>query len=276
MNIEMKNGMFRYGTGKTVFKNLNFNVNNGEILSILGPNGTGKTTLLKCLLGMHQISDGSVIINGLEQDKAKKNYHIGYVPQLHQSAFQYTVLEMVLMGRTRFIRRFSSPSHDDWNYAHKSLEKVGMEGFADRIFSDLSGGEKQMVLIARALASQADCIIFDEPTSALDYRNQYHVLDLMISLKREENLAIIMTTHQPEHAMYLSDKALLMDRDGNSCFGESDDVLSENNLNATYGMNIGIFSIPHKNAHLKAIIPLVSNSLHRSLSGNNHGNEVAS
>lgn len=274
MKIEIKNGKFRYGIRRPVFTGLNFSVGDGEILSILGPNGTGKTTLLKCLLGIHEISEGALLFNGKEPKPGKCAHYLGYVPQSHQSVFQYTVIEMVLMGRTRYIGRFSSPTREDREISKKALDTVGMADFADRIFTELSGGERQMVLIARALASEPDGIIFDEPTSALDYRNQYRVLDLMISLKREQKISIIMTTHQPEHALYVSDKVLLMNSDGNSCFGETDQVLSEENLNRTYGMEIGIFTVPHHNTRIKTIVPLVSGTMHQHSCGLSAGSMV--
>ena len=246
--VEVMDAAFEYSQNSNVFSNLSLKVNDGEVLTILGPNGCGKTTLLKCLLGMLNLKKGKIYING----------DIGYVPQSYRVVFPYSVIDMVLMGRARYIGMFSTPSSKDVKIAMESLQAIGISHLEKRAFSELSGGEKQLVLIARALASEAKVMILDEPTSALDYKNQYHVLELIYKLAHEKGLTVIVTTHYPEHALYISDKILLMSKNGRGIFGDVDEILTEGNLSKIYGINTRIISIPHGKYYLKGIIPIIS------------------
>lgn len=259
MRVKVVKGRFGYSKGSTVFEDINFEVGRGEILSILGPNGCGKTTLLKCLLGLLNFTGGEIHIGGHESGEVKKDNlgsHIGYVPQNHHTAFPYSVTEMVLMGRARFIGTFSAPSEKDVEIAKDCLEMLNISHYGKRDFPELSGGEKQLVLIARALASNADVLIFDEPTSALDYKNQYAILQALHKLTREKDLTIIMTTHHPEHALYISDKVLLMG-EGRSIFGRVSDAFTEENLKHIYGMEMKVVSIPHGDDMLMSVVPII-------------------
>ena len=262
MAVEVIDGAFKYSPGYEIFKGLNFNINSGEILSILGPNGCGKTTLLKCLLGILNLRKGEVYINGKNIGKIKKagsTPDVGYVPQSHLMVFPYTVLEMVIMGRARYIGMFSIPASKDVSIAKESLKIIGIGHFEKRAFSELSGGEKQLVLIARALASEANILIFDEPTSALDFKNQYLILELIHKLTHERGITVIMTTHHPEHALYISDKVLLMGSDRReSFFGDVYEMITEDNLGKIYGINAKIVSIQHGKDNLKGIIPIIN------------------
>ena len=248
MGIKVIDATFEYSQNSNVFSNLSLRVNDGEVLTILGPNGCGKTTLLKCLLGMLNLKKGDIYING----------DIGYVPQSYQIVFPYSVIDMVLMGRARYIGMFSTPSSKDVKIAMESLQAIGISHLEKKAFSELSGGEKQLVLIARALASEAKVMILDEPTSALDYKNQYHVLELIYKLTQEKGLTVIMTTHHPEHALYVSDRILLMNKGSKSMFGSVDEILTEDNLSKVYGINTRIISVPHGKDYLKGIVPLVN------------------
>ena len=252
MLVEVLNGCFEYSLKFPVFKNLNFNVDHGEILSILGPNGCGKTTLLKCLLGILDLKEGKIRMNGEDGSP-----NVGYVPQSPQMVFPYTALEMVIMGRARYVGMFSTPTSKDVEIARESLKTIGISHLEKRAFSEISGGEKQLVLVARALASEAKILVFDEPTSALDYKNQYLILEMLHKLTQKKGLTVIMTTHHPEHALYISDKILLMANGENSIFGETNGTLTENNLKKIYGMDIKIVSIAHGEDHLKGIIPII-------------------
>lgn len=261
MGVEVIDAAFEYSPKTKVFSNLSLKVNDGEILTILGPNGCGKTTLLKCLLGMLNLKQGEIYINGKKATGV--NFHnIGYVPQIYQIVFPYTVIDMILMGRARYIGMFSTPSSKDVKIAKESLKTVGISHLEKRTFSEISGGEKQLVLIARALASEAKMMILDEPTSALDYKNQYHVLELIYRLTHKKGLTVIMTTHYPEHAFYISDKILLMSKNDKSIFGNMNEILTESNLSKIYGINTKIVSIPHGKYDLKGIIPIISINVH--------------
>ena len=181
---------FRYRPGAWVFRRHSFAVGPGDVWAVLGPNGRGKTTLLKCLLGLLQPAEGAVCVSTRP----------AHVPQQHRLAFDYTVLDVVLMGRARHIGTFSGPSAEDLEAAREALGRVGMHAFADRWLSQLSGGERQLVMIARALASESDILILDEPASSLDLSNQKRILALLTDLAAQ-GLSIVFTTHDPHHAV---------------------------------------------------------------------------
>lgn len=157
MNLQVTDGEFNYPGGRTLFVNVSFELPPGEILAILGPNGTGKTTLLKCITGLLGWKKGETFIDGKSLNSWPANEvwkHIGYVPQARSLVFSYTAREMVLMGRAPFVKWFSLPTRHDVKMARWALKKIGIEYLMDKSCSEISGGELQMVLIARALASE--------------------------------------------------------------------------------------------------------------------------
>lgn len=180
----------------------------GEVLCLLGPNGSGKTTLFRTLLGLLPPLHGEVCIDGralgewLRIDLARR---LSYVPQGHAGLFAFTVEEVVLMGRTARIGRFAMPSAHDREVSRQALAVLGIERLAERVYTEVSGGERQLALIARALAQEAGILILDEPTASLDFGNQLRVLDHVAALK-DRGLAVLMSTHQPEHALRVADR----------------------------------------------------------------------
>ncbi len=249
--LEITNASFFYEGAENLFENINIRLEKGDIVSILGPNGTGKTTFIKCILGFLKFRNGEMHLS--ENSKEQ----IGYVPQSHYLNAPYTSLEMVLMGRAKFIGNFSSPGKKDIEIAKKMLKTVGVEKLENRFFNSLSGGERQLILIARALASECSVLVLDEPTSALDFNNQYRTLNMIKEMAEEFKLYVIFTTHQPEHAMYLSCKTLLMGGKDFSCFGKTDEVINERNLKKIYGLKTKIVEIKHENGISKTVIPIM-------------------
>jgi iron complex transport system ATP-binding protein len=245
--ITMEKGGFRYSRENWIFRNLSLSVGEGEILSILGPNGKGKTTLLKTIQGVLPLSEGSILRGG----------SVGYVPQIAAVSFGYTVLDMVVMGRSRHIGLFNSPREHDFSFARSCLERLGLETLADRPFRTLSGGERQMVLIARALASECRCLVLDEPASALDFRNQNTMLRTLQSL-RDEGMTVIMSTHVPHHANVISDRALLLFSPEEHLFGDCEDVLVDENLRRLYGADVRRISFSSGGRGYSAVVPLFS------------------
>lgn len=197
--LEVHNIGFHYPKGSWLFRNVSFSVDTGEVVSVLGPNARGKTTLLTCLAHIRTPQEGSVSAEGV----------VGYVPQSHDQAHFYTVFDMVLMGRARRVKAFATPNEQDKQASLRALERVGIVHLADKIYSELSGGQRQLVLIARALVSSPSVLILDEPTSALDLRNQRNILSIITSLSRE-GLSIVYTTHDPTHAFVTSHKTIVM------------------------------------------------------------------
>lgn len=227
--IEVCDIACRYpGHRQPIFEDYSFSVESGEILAILGPNGSGKTTLIKSLLGLQPVSKGEIAIKG----------HCSYVPQATLSPFDYSVEEIVMMGASGQNGFFASPTRQDRIKTRKALEQVGMQDVSHQNFAKLSGGQKQMVLIARALVSDPDVMILDEPTSALDYHNQDKVLQTM-SLVSQAGKAVIFSTHCPHQALHVSDKVLMVKKHAPGQFGTSEDILSEHHLSRLYQLPIG-------------------------------------
>lgn len=243
--ISMENAGFRYAPGNWIFRNLSFSIDKGEILSIMGPNGMGKTTLLKTVQGVLRLSEGVLFRSG----------NVGYVPQIASVSFGYTVLDMVVMGRSRHLGLFSPPGKEDFSVARSCLERLDLETLADRPFRTLSGGERQMTLIARALASECRCLVLDEPASALDFRNQNTMLQTL-KLLREEGMAIIMSTHMPHHANAISDRALLMFSSEEHIFGTCEEVLVDENLRRLYDADVRKITFSSGGRGYSAVVPL--------------------
>ncbi|MDM7858653.1 ABC transporter ATP-binding protein [Thiopseudomonas acetoxidans] len=179
----------------------------GQVIALLGPNGSGKTTLLKTLLGLLAPVSGQIHLldKTLSDWPAKlRAQHIGYVPQAVQSHFSFSVFEMVLMGRSAYLSAFNQPGANDQSIALECLEQLQITHLATRSFAELSGGEQQLVMLARALAQQPKILILDEPTASLDFANQILVLEHINQL-RAQGLAILISTHQPEHALQSAD-----------------------------------------------------------------------
>lgn len=217
---------FSYNAGQPVLQSYQGEIERGKVLAILGPNGCGKTTLLKLIIGVLIPQEGIIRVKG----------RVAFVPQLFQVSFSYTVLDMVLMGLAHRVALFCSPSAKDEKTALSALGKLGLDNLADRPFDELSGGQRQLVIFARALATEADILILDEPTSALDLANQGIILEWIRRLSREEGLTIVFTTHLPHHAHAVADTTMLMLDKQHVLCGPTGDVLTEEHLHRLYGV----------------------------------------
>lgn len=213
---------------RLVLRDYSLKVERGSVVTILGANGVGKTTLLGALVGLHRPDSGSIRISG----------RIGFVPQLFQAAFAYSVLDIVLMGRARQIGLFGSPSAHDFEVAHRYLDLLGIARLAGRIFNTLSGGQRQLAIIAQALTSECSILVLDEPCSALDYRNQAIVISTLKSLNRDHGQTILFSTHAPQHGLEAADHVLLMKDADSYTYGPTGDVLTSQKLSELYGVAI--------------------------------------
>jgi len=213
-----------------LFRDVSHRLAPGEILTVLGPNGRGKTTLLRCVAGLNTPTEGRIRADGA----------IGFVPQSHHTTFAYTVLDMVLMGRARHLRPLATPGHRDHELALSALERVGLAHLAARDYPTLSGGERQLVLIARAIASEGPVLVLDEPASALDLRNQGRVLHLLRGLA-DEGRIIALTTHHPDHAMEIADTAMLMFGGTDVRIGPAAELLTDRTVGSLYGVRAHAF-----------------------------------
>ena len=186
----------------------------GQVLALLGPNGGGKTTLLKTLLGLLRPLGGQVELDGQPLhtlSAAARARRLAYVPQSHVGAFAFSVADLVLMGRTAHGSLFAAPSVHDRAVAQAAIERLGIAHLAARPATMISGGERQLALIARALAQEAQLMVLDEPTAALDFGNQGKVMREIRRLA-DEGLGVLFTTHDPNHATRFADQALLIRR----------------------------------------------------------------
>lgn len=260
MKIEVKNAGFCYSKGKNIFEDISFEVEAGDNFSILGPNGCGKTTLLKSMLRILRLKQGAIHIDSKNIDSMKRSEiggKIGYVPQTHGATFPYTVLQMVLMGRASHLSIFSSPSEKDREIAKDALEIMGISHLMEKPYTNISGGEAQLVLIARALAAQPDALILDEPTSHLDFRNQTLILKMLDTLASEKKIAIIMTTHYPNHTLLVSNKALLLNSN-KAIQGTVENIITEPNLKDAFGIDVRIIQYDNGGNSLKTVVPMVN------------------
>ena len=266
MNVEVQNASFSYSSyGKEmVFRNISFKLKSGDILGILGPNGVGKSTLLKCINGILVLKDGNIRLNGksIREKKLKEiGATIGYVPQNDGTTFPFKVYEMVLMGRAAHINIFGTPSKRDIIMAKQAVSIVGIEGLIDKIYSELSGGEAKLVMIARALASEPELLILDEPTSHLDIKNQMKVMYILKQLTKKKRLTIIFTTHLPDNALLFSDRVLMMKKHDKAIYGFPEAVMTEKNILAAFGVEVKIITAIKTKPAIKTVVPYWSKEI---------------
>jgi iron complex transport system ATP-binding protein len=254
MIFEVSNGCFTYPHNEApTLSGVSFSVRPGEIMTILGRNGIGKTTLVKCISGILNFSEGCVIVDGVKMPSVRGLKTIGFVPQTHPLSFPYSVLDLVVMGRAREMGMLSIPSQKDVRIAKQALKDLGMLHYADRRCTELSGGELQMVFIARALAGNPEMLVMDEPESHLDFKNQFHILELVRHLAADRNLSCIINTHYPDHALRISDKTLLLG-DGMSDFGPTSAMLTEENVERYFGVRACIADVRKDDETYQAFI----------------------
>ena len=257
MILEIKNLTFSYDK-HIVFKDLNFKLESPDVLSILGPNGIGKTTLIKCLLGIKKKTSGEILIDGKEIDGFNKKDFYSFVAYLKQGGKEssiYTVLDTVLLGLASQINPLLKPKDSDIEKVNNILKELGIYHLRDKYVSKLSGGEAQMVFMARALVREPEILILDEPESNLDYRNQLLMLDTIDRLKSHGKL-IIFNTHYPEHALRYSNKVLLLNDSYKYKFGNTGDIITKENIEATYKIKAAVGELKDGDTIYKDIIPL--------------------
>ena len=234
-----------YG-GKPIGRGLEVSVEADRILCLLGPNGCGKTTLFRTLLGLIPPVAGRVLLAGrpiTAMRRAEIAQAISYVPQAHAPPFPFEALEVVLMGRTARLGTFGQPGRMDRHRAQAAMERLGIADLAGRDYSRLSGGQRQLVLIARALAQDTPLIVMDEPTASLDFGNQAHVLAQISGLVRDavsEGRGVILSTHDPDQAFALDADVVLMAEGGIRAAGPAGEVVTPEALSAVYGIPVDI------------------------------------
>jgi len=238
MIIEAQRLAFGY-PGHPVGKDVSLSLAAGEVLCLLGPNGSGKTTLFKTLLGLLPPQAGEVLIDGIGLRTRSRDQiarAVSYVPQAHAAFFPFTVREVVLMGRTAHLGVFSSPSRRDREVAQAALERMRLLHLADSIYTRISGGERQLTLIARALAQDAQVVVMDEPTANLDFGNQVRVLQHIRSLSGS-GIGVLLSTHDPDHAFLCADRVAMLHEGRLVHHGPPAEVITAESLKQVYGVD---------------------------------------
>lgn len=261
--INVNNATFSYGR-ENVFENIDLEINAGEVFCLLGPNGCGKSTLILCMLGVLPLSNGQISLGNRNVKNMKPSdvaKIAAYIPQSHEKPFPYKAIDIVLMGRTAHTATFSPPTPADRKIAEEALEKVGITEFRDRPYTQLSGGETQLVLVARALAQQTPILIMDEPTAHLDFRNELNFLETIVNLVKGSGLTIIMATHFPNHAFYFEGIGVraglaLMNNRSIAVKGNPFEVLTEENMENVFNIKSKIISYTWNDETFRQIVPL--------------------
>ena len=243
MSLEVIHGGYAWPGREPVLTGINFRFDGTGVMSILGPNGAGKTTLLRCMLGLLKFTEGEARLDGRPVSNWKPRDFwrtIGYVPQAKLPGFaSMTLADMVVLGRSAHIGPFSLPSDADWEVVDRVMTEVGIEHLAGRLCSEVSGGQFQLALIARALAAEPRILVLDEPESNLDFRNQMVVLNVIERLT-EQGLGAVINTHFPAHALEISTKTLLVPRHRPPIFGDTRDVMTEDLLSDVFDVRVRI------------------------------------
>lgn len=261
MTLTIENASFSYKSGRgarKLLQDVSFSAGKGELVAVLGPNGSGKTTLLRCIMGLLRWDRGRSLIDGedISRMDAKKQWQrMAYVPQSRSDVPRCTVEEMVLLGRGSRIGAFGRPGEEDVQAARRAMEQLGIAELSGETCSELSGGERQLVLIARAIAAEPQILILDEPESNLDFRNQLVIMGAISRLARG-GMTCVFNTHYPVHALRWADRALLLFGDGQWRFGDTEETLTEENLSRAFGVRTVIGEIPTPAGPVRDVVAL--------------------
>ncbi len=243
--LEVKDASFSYSEDNYIFSDVSFNLKNGEVFIILGPNGTGKSTLLNCLANLISLKKGQILLEGKDlrdlqpREIAKK---IGYLPQMHIPTYSYRVRDYIVMGRAPHIGLLQTPGKNEYEMVYKVLDMMKISHLADKPYNQLSGGELQQVQIARVLVQNPDIIMMDEPTNHLDYGNQHKTLEMIVKLS-SKGYSIILTTHMPDHAILLGGTVGILDKSGHMVTGPALEIINKETLVRLYNTNVHLVYI---------------------------------
>ena len=239
--LDIQHVSFAYSKkGPRVLKDVSFSTEEGDLLAVLGPNGVGKSTLFKCMLGFMKKYEGKIFLNGADVSEMTHKQiakQIAYIPQSTHPVFNYEVLDVVMMGLTSQLTLLSSPKQEHIKEARDALESLGIAHLEHAGYGEISGGERQLVLIARALVQKSKILIMDEPTANLDYGNQFRVMQRVAGLAKN-GYTIILSTHNPDHAFIYANRVVMMYGGEVIADGLPDEVLDADLIKKVYGVDV--------------------------------------
>lgn len=268
--LQVEDLRFSYRRKREVLRGVTFSVDSGDILCLLGSNGTGKTTLLRCLLGLSKPDSGRIFVDGTDLGRLsvkQRARFMAYVPQSTSIAFPYKAFEVVMMGRVSRLAPGAGHSREDKEAVERALERLQISHLAECRYQEMSGGERQMVLVARALAQESRLLVMDEPTANLDYHNQVKILAAIRYLS-SQGLGILMTSHYPDHAFLACSKVALMKNGVISACGNPDEVVTSESLTALYDTPVHVGQTSVGSLSIKTCIPLLDEA---GFSAEGHG-----
>lgn len=259
MDLIVQNASCGYN-GVPIIKNVSLSLHQGEIVCILGPNGIGKTTVFRSVLGFLPLIEGEILVDGRRRSQmTQKEFSriVGYVPQSHEPPFPYSVPDVVVMGRTAHLKSFEAPGIQEYRIVYQVMEMLGISYLKNKTYTQISGGERQMVLVARALAQDPRLLVMDEPTANLDFGNQINVLKSIRRLSAT-GLGVLMTTHNPDHAFLCCDRVILLTKDKEILEGPVDEIVTEENLRRAYHVDVRITrTVTPEGKEIRSCVPML-------------------
>ncbi len=259
MILEVVHGNYGYRGEPEILQDIQLQIPAGRVLAVLGPNGVGKTTLLKCMTGLLHWRSGKTLLEGkdISELRPKQIWSvISYIPQARPLPFSYTGEEMVVMGRSVHLHTFEQPGETDLQLAKEMMERVGITHLAKKSCNRMSGGELQMILIAKAMISNPKLLVLDEPETGLDFHNQILVMNMIERLVREEHISAVMNTHYPTNAISIADDTLLMNYDGNYIYGATKEVLIQETIAEAFDVNVLVNESLYEEKIIKSVVPV--------------------
>lgn len=255
--LEVKDLAFSYGSHH-VLRGVNFAAEPGDFIAVLGPNGVGKSTMFKCVLGFLSGYEGQVLVGGEDARRMKRKElarKVAYIPQSSEQVFDYTVLELVLMGSAARVSLFATPGVEEEQRALEVLAELGIEHLAYQGCGQISGGEYQLVLLARTLVQDAKVLVMDEPTANLDYGNQYRVMERIARLAKRD-FVVMMAAHDPNQVLLHANRALVIDKGAVRADGAPADVMTDELLSSLYGIDVHRLSVEDADRRVNVCVPV--------------------